>query len=117
MINIFTTSRYKISKNSLSTFSQKLLEKHGLDGHMVNIAFIGKRKMRGFAAQYGHGDVAKPVLTFAVKDSTDESGAPMLGEIVICYPQAVLLAAEKDKSVDGMLEFLVEHGVNNLLKG
>jgi ssRNA-specific RNase YbeY (16S rRNA maturation enzyme) len=116
MINIFTTSRYKVSRHSLSQFAQSLLEKQGLDGHIMNIAFIGKRKMRGLASQYGHGDVAKPVLTFSMKDSVDEGGAPLFGEIIICYPQAVLLAAEKDKSVDAMLEFLVEHGVGNLLK-
>lgn len=41
----------------------------------------------------------------------------LLGEIFICYPQAVLLAAEKNKKVDDMMTFLLHHAIDNLLLG
>lgn len=115
MINIYTTSRYSIKKKPFVAFTQDLLSKKALDGYTVNIILIGRRKMRSVALEYGHGDVAKPVLSFTFKEKLDESGEPLLGEIYICYPQAVLLAAERNKSVDTTLEYLIEHGINNLI--
>jgi ssRNA-specific RNase YbeY (16S rRNA maturation enzyme) len=41
----------------------------------------------------------------------------LLGEIFICHPQAVLLAAEKNKRVDDMMTFLLHHAIDNLLLG
>ncbi len=39
----------------------------------------------------------------------------LLGEVFICYPQAVLLAAERNKKVNDILKWLIEHGVDNLV--
>ncbi len=115
MINIVTTSRYKVEKKHLVSMIQAFLDKHQAGHFDVNVVFIGKRKMRSIASEYGHGDVAKPVLSFPYKDSvSDETGTPMLGEVFVCYPQAVLLAAERDKSVDATIDQLVEHGLHNL---
>lgn len=41
----------------------------------------------------------------------------LLGEVFICYPQAVLLAAEKNKKVDDMMTYLLHHAIDNLLLG
>ena len=45
------------------------------------------------------------------------AGENLLGEIFICYPQAILLAAEKNKRVDDMMRFLLHHAIDNLLLG
>ena len=39
----------------------------------------------------------------------------VIGEVIICFPQAVLLAAEKDKHLDSMLSDLILHGIQNIL--
>jgi len=80
--------------------------------HHLNIAFVGKIKMRQIASTYKHEDVALPVLAFPYFENQD--GEPFMGEIVICYPQAVLLAAERNKTVDDMLSWLLEHALKNL---
>ena len=39
----------------------------------------------------------------------------LLGEVFICFPQAVLLAAERNKRVNDILTWLIEHGLDNLI--
>lgn len=82
---------------------------------MVNIAFVGKRKMREIANTYKHEDVALPVLAFPYKQENVDNER-LLGELVLCYPEVVLLAAERGKSLDVMMDQLIEHGLKNLLK-
>lgn len=116
MINIITTSRYKVNRKAITSQVGSLLTQYGVPTDAeVNIVFIGKRKMREIASTYKNEDVALPVLCFSYKDDMTESNR-LFGEIFICYPQAVLLAAERNKKVEVMFASLLEHAVNNLLK-
>lgn len=111
MINVIGFSKYKIDKKSLvEKIHDILLEKEVNPSQHLNIAFVGRRKMRHLAASYKKEDVALPVLSFLYNENA------VWGEIVICYPQAVLLAAEKNKRVDDMLVKLIKHAIDNLLK-
>ncbi|KKQ37561.1 MAG: hypothetical protein US54_C0031G0002 [Candidatus Roizmanbacteria bacterium GW2011_GWA2_37_7] len=115
MINIFSSSRYKISKSSLEEFAQAQLDKHHVSKtSALNIAFVGKRKMKEFAKKYKDEDVALPVLSFSYLRDPISTTDNVIGEIVICYPQAVLLAAERDKRVDPTMHRLIEHGIQNI---
>ncbi|MBI4004624.1 rRNA maturation RNAse YbeY [Candidatus Roizmanbacteria bacterium] len=114
MITITAPSRYKLNKKLLKEKAQTYL--HGyevLDSANLNIIFTGKRKMFALSSQYKHEHVALPVLTFPYNPTQTES---LLGEIFICYPQAILLAAERQKKVDVMIVKLIEHGIDNLFK-
>ena len=115
MIQIVTTSRYKLNRKNLrSSIANLLLGKGVNSNHTINIVFIGKKKMKDISATYKKEDVALPVLAFPYREQHEEK--KLLGEIFICYPQAVLLAAQKNKKVDVMSLQLVEHGIDNLLK-
>lgn len=115
MINIFSSSRYKINKQNLQTFAQTQLDKHHVaQTSALNIAFVGKRKMKEVAAQYKNENVALPVLSFSYLRDPISSTDNVIGEVVICYPQAVLLAAERDKRVEPMMQHLIEHGIQNI---
>lgn len=116
MLNIFSSSRYKIERRTIKNFIRSLYTKYEIGGDLtLNIIFVGKIKMRSIASTYKHEDVALPVLSFPYKgEKTGEE--KLLGEIFICYPQMVLLAAERNKTVRVMLEQLLEHGLTNLLK-
>ena len=112
MITIVCPSRYKLEKRTLRKKIEALLVEFGLDMKTnVNVVFVGKRKMREIANTYKKEDVALPVLSFPYKEDPD-----LLGELFICYPQAILLAAEREKRVDVMIEKLIEHGLENLLQ-
>ena len=81
----------------------------------VTIIFVGKNKMRSIASTYKHEDIALPVLAFPYRTDT-AMGEPLLGEIFLCYPQVVLLAAERNKRLDALIDELIVHAIKNLLK-
>jgi ssRNA-specific RNase YbeY (16S rRNA maturation enzyme) len=71
--------------------------------------------MKSISSTYKNEDVALPVLSFPIRDNSNPE-KEFIGEVFICYPQAILLAAERNKRVDDLMTELVEHGVRNLLK-
>ena len=116
MINIISSSRYRLSRKKLKTKAGELLQAMGeTPDKVINIVFIGKNKMRQLASTYKNENVALPVLSFAYKDEKldDES---LIGELFICYPQAVLLAAERNRRVEETILSLIKHGLENLFK-
>jgi ssRNA-specific RNase YbeY (16S rRNA maturation enzyme) len=155
MVMLFGTSRFKIQRQKILAFVQELLHhQQAPDDMMLNIIFVGVRKMKYIAKTYKHEEEALPVLTFpyltgeghassrspSQSCETQRSGfgegesgttqtvasdacelgvgenSRLLGEIFICYPQAVLLAAERNKRVDDIMKFLLEHAIDNLFK-
>ena len=120
MINIISSSRYKINRKLVKESVNEVLTTYSIPGNaLFNIIFIGKKKMKGIAAKYKNEDVALPVLSFAYSTpgvvQINESEKP-LGEVFICYPQAILLAAERGKKVDDIMKYLIKHGLENILK-
>lgn len=116
MINIVCPSRYKINSRSIKqTVTEVLIEQKQPTRAVLNVVFIGTRKMREIAKTYKHENVALPVLAFAYKE-LDMSGENFLGEIFLCYPQVILLAAERGKMADEMINRMVEHGLKNIIE-
>lgn len=116
MVQIITSSRYLVDRKRIRVCVEKTFtDLHADPTLSVNIVFVGKNKMRSIASTYKHEDVALPVLAFPYR-TDDAMGEPLLGEIFLCYPQVVLLAAERNKRLDALIDELIIHGINNLLK-
>lgn len=116
MIHIVTSSRYKINRRRIKKHLEGLFVANQLPPEIeVNCVFIGKNKMRTIASKYKKEKVALPVLSFSYRADPTNSGN-LLGEIFLCYPQIVLLAAERNKRVESMIDAMVQHGFENLLK-
>ncbi len=141
MIHIVDSARFRIDRIFVKQTAQAYFEKIGVDKQAdLNIIFVGKRKMLYIATVYKREPEALPVLSFSyittkkiMKQAVEIDGDTiqhteltatlptivhddnLLGEIFICYPQAVLLAAERNKKVDDTLKSLIEHGINNLV--
>lgn len=116
MLNLVCPTRYGVNKKSIREgVSQMYAVKHINSKLTLNIVFIGTRKMREIAKTYKHEDLPLPVLAFPYKD-VDTEGEQLLGEIFLCYPMVVLLAAERSKMVDDMILRLVEHGLDNIIQ-
>lgn len=112
MVNVVCPSRYKISRREIKQMAEEFLKKEGVPSHYIlNIIFVGRNKMKAVALRYKNESEALPVLSFAYKQEKDN----LFGEIFICYPQMVLLAAEREKKVDQTLAWLVKHGIDNII--
>lgn len=113
-VNIVSSSRYKINRKQIKNEVTEWCRQYGLaDQYTINIVFIGRTKMKKIASQYKKEDVALPVLAFPyLKEKINNE--KLLGEIFICYPQTILLAAERNRKVDETILKLIEHGLENL---
>ena len=116
MINIVTSSRYKINRQKIKLFVENIFEKEQLVSQFsLNIIFVGKNKMKSFTERYKNEKETLPVLSFPYNEKVGDEEI-LLGEVVICYPLVILLAAERNKRVDEIINELVKHGIDNLLK-
>ena len=103
MINVISSSRYKLDRKNIRRVTQSYLEEKNIQADkIVNVVFVGRNKMKEISKTYKQEDVALPVLSFLYND---QASADLYGEIIICYPQAVMLAAERDKKVQDIIEF------------
>ncbi len=111
-ISIFSSSRYKINRKIIKAKVTEVLGIHNAKPDTtLSIAFVGKNKMRMVSKTYKNEDEALPVLSFPFNEQRPDGF--FLGEILICYPQAVLMAAHRNKRVDDVINFLVQHGIEN----
>jgi len=109
VINIISSSRYKIEKKGIRDFISKKIKDNFLEFSCLNIIFVGKRKIKSIAEKYKNEKVALPILTFYYEEQK-------IGEIFICYPQMILLAAERNKTLSYTIQFLLNHALENLIK-
>jgi len=116
MINIISSSRYKLNKKSIKQKVEKILSELQISpNEIVNLIFVGKNKMKKLSLTYKNEDVALPVLSFPFKNESIEN-EKILGEIVLCYPQIVLLSAERNRRVEETIIAMIKHGIENLLR-
>lgn len=130
MITVIDAARFTVERAFVISVVEKYLQKRGVSPVLdVNIVFVGKRKMLYIATVYKREPEALPVLSFPYltdkrmmhkTEDASASQAPaqipaLLGEVFICFPQAVLLAAERNKRVNDILTWLIEHGLDNLI--
>ncbi len=119
MVEIISSSRYKVGTRTLKKEVEKSVANFGIDtDRIVTVTFVGRRKMRDIASTYKNEDVALPVLSFLHERPGEDHQVEqekLFGEVVICFPQAVLLAAERNKKVDTMMIELIDHALNNLV--
>lgn len=112
MVTIVCPSRYKISRSVIKQAVLRYFKKTGVSSdYQLNVIFVGRTKMKTIAKDYKNKSLALPILSFPYNDLKNN----LLGEIFICYPQAVLLAAERNKKVDYIIEQLIEHGIDNII--
>lgn len=113
MILIFSHSRFRINRRGIQKATEMILKKEGKKKtDILNIVFVGTRKMKQIARIYQGENIAHPVVSFSYVNEKEEKD--LIGEIIICYPQAVLLAAEREKRVYVIIMQLIEHGVKHL---
>lgn len=114
MIHIVGSSRYCLHKKEITQIVSDIMVHFQIPlERSLNIIFVGKRKMLEIATKYKKEKEALPVLSFVYDENRTED--KLLGEVFLCYPQVVLLAAERNKRVGEMIKQLLVHGIQNLI--
>ncbi len=86
----------------------------------VDITFVNEEQIRELNNQHRNIDKVTDVLSFplgenGVYDKHPETGAALLGDIVICVPKAFNQAEEYDHSVQREMAYLTAHSMLHLL--
>lgn len=114
-IDVSADPRYKIDRRFIRTFLKEGWEKRSLPAGTVSVAFVGSRKARELAKKYLHDDTAHPVITVPHGKGTPFPGSDnMVGEIVICFSQVVIFAAEQDKEINTVISQFLDHAMTVL---
>lgn len=121
MVKVLITSesRFPVNRKALRQTVEQFLAEQKIKSEIeVSLVIVGDRKMRDLNSKYRQLEETTPVLTFAQEEGTAFVSPPdkvlRLGDIVISYPQAVLMAARENKLVDQKIGELVQHGLKNL---
>lgn len=86
----------------------------------VSIAIVGEAKMMEVGALYLKDKVLHNVLSFTPTEAKGQfidppDGKLHLGEIIVCYPEAVREANASGKLIKERIYELIEHGALHLL--
>lgn len=81
----------------------------------VSISVVGNRKVQELNQKWRKLDEPTTVLTFSLEEPRGADGVLRLGDIVICYPLARVIAQEDELLIDQAIDKLVVHGLNNLI--
>lgn len=118
-ISLSSESRYGVDRKKLCASVSDYLKKQGLKEAQVSLKICGQRFMKKINRQYGGQDKVVEVLVFPQiyegGDFVYPPGLVILGDVLICYPQAREIARQEEKLVDEVLAELAEQGVDQLI--
>jgi len=114
-------SNYPVNVAPVKSKLAEFLAKNGIVSDAeVNIAIVGEAKMLSVGAKYLKDKKLHNVLSFVPNEVKGgfvypPDGKIHLGEIIVCYPQAVREAKEENVLIDERVYELIEHGALHLL--
>lgn len=126
IVEVVADSKFPIDRKALKKKLEEAWEKYQVETEVnLSVAVVGKRKMAEISEKYRGKPEATNVLTFAQQDDEAAAAAfvtPLeanleLGDIVICFPLAVLEAAKMGIFLDERVGQLAVHGLENLMEG
>ena len=90
----------------------------------LSVVITDSEKVMALNKQYRNVDEPTDVLAFSTRESSGSNEVPFvqppngilhLGEIIICYPQALMQAKEHGHSTNREIALLIIHGILHLL--
>jgi probable rRNA maturation factor len=121
-INLFVGSRYPVERKKIRACAASVLKKQGIDNAQLDISIVGNRKIKFLNESELKHEGATDVLSFPQHEKKQLDDFPMpegmpphLGDVVICFPEAVRAAKRFGKLVDDQICFYLEHGLMHLL--
>lgn len=109
--------RYSLDLREIRQITRRILAEYDLPKNLeLSLNLVGKRKAKSLNEDYRNKDYVPKVLSFPMNEKTPE-GKFVLGDIVICFPLAREEARKRQRLVNEIIEELLIHGVENLIKG
>lgn len=120
-VSVTKQSNYPVRSAEIKKKLSKFFVDHGIVSDAdVSVAIVGEGKMRNLGEEYLKDQKLHNVLSFVPGEAqgmfvTPPDNLIHLGEIIVCYPQAVREAKEGNQLIDKRIYELVEHGALHLL--
>ncbi len=120
-VSITKQSNYPVAVASIKKKLADFLGKSGIVSDAeVSIALVGEKKMMEIVGVYLKDKKLHNVLSFTPSEVKGQFVYPPdrtlhLGEIVVCYPEAVREAKEENVLIDERVYELIEHGAMHLM--
>lgn len=119
-LEVKADSRYRFDRKRIRKAVTALLSEHGIKQPVeLSLMVVGERKIRELEKKYFGEDKVTDVLSFSQMEGQSipevDSDTLVLGDVVVCYPQAKRQALKLNRLIDAEIEFLVNHGVLHLL--
>lgn len=122
---ISTDTRYPVNRKIIKKAVSDTLLNNRVEGNCeVSVSVVGQRKMKDLTEKYVGDGENHEVLSFPLEDSTFRQKTGFvnvpdetlrLGDIILCWPEILLLASNEDVFVDEKVYFLTCHSVEHLL--
>jgi len=116
----------RVKRDWLRRVAEKVLTAESTDSAAeVSLMITGQARIHELNRQYLGEDRPTDVLAFPMQPAPDTAERPPfiappdgirhLGEVIVCYPQAVIQAAEHQHPVKKEIALLIIHGILHLL--
>ena len=123
MIKVLITKQpnYPVEVTPIKKKLAVFLAKNGIVSEAdVNVAIVGEKKMLEVGKKYLKDSKLHNVLSFVPVEAKESfvdppDGVIHLGEIIVCYPQAVKESQVENILIDQRIYDLIEHGALHLL--
>src|SRR3989344_508753 len=120
-VSVVKQSNYPVSTPALKKKLSEFFMKNGITSDAeTSVVIVGEAKMRETSRKYLKDGSLHNVLSFTPDEVREKfeyppDGLLRLGEIIVCYPVAVVEAKKEGKLVNEKIYELVEHGGKRLL--
>ncbi len=120
--NLFVGSRYPVDRKKIRQKVKEVLEKNNIKKAQVDVSIVGSRKIKELNEKKLKHHGITDVLSFPQHEKNQLKDFPLpneipphLGDVVICFSEAVKTAKKHGKMVDDQICFYLEHGLMHLL--
>ena len=108
-----------VTEARLEGVARRVLEAEGVGAAELSVTVTDDETVRSLNREYAGEDAVTDVLSFSQREGEEfaapPGGAPLLGEVIIAYPQALRQARERGKSQEAEVARLLVHGILHLL--
>jgi len=113
---LVTAGRFPVKRSKLRVVVDRVCKGKKLGGVVeVSLSLVDESEIKQLNQKYMGRQGVTDVLSFPLEGEMGVDGVTRLGDVVICYPQAVRQAKEHGLVVTEEIESLLEHGLLHLL--